>query len=44
MWGYDHLPNLERKVGGKLYDWFGKDRTKIEQLRNKRRGIVKQKS
>ncbi len=39
MWGYDHLPGLETTVGGALY--HHKNRSKIELLRDKRRGISK---
>jgi hypothetical protein len=46
MIGYDHFPNLEKKVGGYLFDKFHKEdrRTKIEKTRDKRRGFVKHKT
>lgn len=44
MFGYDWLPGLERKVGGLLFNLFNKNgqRSGIEKLRDKRRGIAKQ--
>jgi len=45
MWGYDYLPNVEKKVGGWLYKNFHKQgRSNIERLRDKRRGISKVKT
>ncbi len=38
---YDCLPNVETFIGGKLYDLFGGTRSKIELLRDKKRGISK---
>ena len=40
MFGYDWFP--EKRIGGLLFDWFGKRGTRsgIENLRDKRRGIV----
>lgn len=45
MIGYDLFPNLEKRVGGYLFDNFHKEdrRTKIEKQRDKRRGFVKHK-
>ena len=46
MFGFEHFPKLEKTVGGKLFDIFNKEghRSNIENLRDKRRGIVKNKS
>ena len=43
MLGHDWFPGLEMKIGGFLYDLFHHkgERSKIEQTRNKRRGIAK---
>ena len=44
MLGYDLFPNLEKKVGGTLFHLLHKEgqRSFIELLRDKRRGITKQ--
>jgi radical SAM superfamily enzyme YgiQ (UPF0313 family) len=43
MAAYSYFPNLEKGIGGKLFHLFnrGNRRPSIEQLRDKRRGIVK---
>jgi len=45
-WGYDHFPNLEKKVGGWWFDKFHSvdRRAGIEKRRDKRRGFVKNKN
>lgn len=45
MMAYDYFPNLEKRVGGKFYELFNKqnERSSIEQVRDKRRGILKNK-
>jgi anaerobic magnesium-protoporphyrin IX monomethyl ester cyclase len=44
-WGYDKFPNLEKKIGGFLFDKFhsADRRAKIEKRRDQRRGFVKNK-
>jgi len=38
---YEINPDIEKAVGGKLYEWFGRARPKAEDYRNQKKGIVK---